>query len=320
MKKFEVLDYLNSAGNLGTYGFTNADVNAFRSYLETEPTNRPSSKKDMLEYGFNAHQIHRLELLQKVVLQQIDLSDDELIRKHLAKLNNNSVSGKSNVKNFNTDTFVQQKGIISGIEYKRWQLLNGKGGKGLPCKIIKVGKETTEVEIPQVIAVQRGESFKVKGVGEILKAENKVMTLRLENKYVKPIKCYRYYLASSVPTKTSRYCVMMKTGEKYYVTFDEVTKGKISGTQARTTIGFSYGDNIAPYLYRYALLSALLRSKSPTAKEGVAELKVLKFTGNSTDDLETIRTLVTSKEWQKKGVMNSILQLNYQAPGSDEGL
>ena len=311
MKNYEVYSALCRFKNLGMYGFTQADVNALQKFLQVD-MNAQCSRQNMARYGFNAEQIKRQEMLVKLVTQRIEVSSDEALQKHLAKLQGRTT--KTNVRNFTQEREVTMYGRLHDIPHAPWQLLNGK-----TVQILKSGADEYTVLAPQVVVVRRGEPLAVKGVGELIRAcENSKMEMKIKADYLDLIPCYCYYQATNIPTTIDAYLCLLRTGDRYYVSYEKVKdSGKISASRADTTIGFAYGDDkLSESLYKYALLSALMREPGEGPKAALEELKAYKFQGeDSQSRLSELETLVNSEEWKKSGALAGVINIKFIPAG-----
>ena len=310
MKNFEVYNYLCRYRNLGTYGFTQADVNALTKFLKVD-MNAQCSQNNMALYGFNAEQIKRLQTLVKLVTQRIEVSSDEDLQKHLAKLQGRTT--KTNVRNFTQEREVVMYGKLHDIEYAPWQLLNGK-----TVQILKRGTDEYTVLAPQVLVVRRGEPLAVKGVGELLRAENHKIEMKIKAEFLETIPCYCFYQATNIPTTVTAYLCLLRTGDRYYVTYDRVKdNGKLSASRADTTIGFVYGDDkLSESLYKYALLSVLMREPGEGPKAALDELKAYQFQGEDTQSrMSELEALVNSDAWKDSGALAGVINLKFIPAG-----
>lgn len=317
MKNYEVYNALCRFPNLGTYGFTQNDVNALIGFLRVN-MNAPCSTSNMALYGFNAEQINRLNSLVKLVTQRIDVSTDEALQKHLAKLQGRTT--KTNVRNFNQDRNVTMYGKIHDIPHEPWKLLNGLKGDGLVCEILKQGSGWMEVKAPQVLVVRRGEPMTVKDVGSIIGAEKetKKIILRLKADFVEVLPCYYFYQATSVPTTVDSYLCLLRSGDRYYVTYDKLKEnGKLTASRADTTIGFVYGeDRLSESLYKYAVLSCLMREPGEGPKAALEELKAYKFEGKDAESrMQELVNLVQGDEWKESGALSGVINIKFIPAG-----
>lgn len=317
MKNYEVYNALTRFGNLANYGFTQYDVNALVKFLQRD-MNAPCSRNNMALYGFSADQIARLDSLVKLVTQRIDVSTDEALQKHLAKLQGRTT--KTNVRNFNQERNITMYGWIHDVPYEPWKLLNGLKGEGLVCEILKMSKDWYEVKCPQVIVVRRGESMTAKDVGTILGAEKetKKMILRLKADFVEVLPCYYFYQATSVPTTVDSYLCLLRSGDRYYVTYDKLKEnGKLTASRADTTIGFTYGDDkLSESLYKYAVLSCLMREPGEGPKNALEELKALKYEGTTSEErMQELVNLVQGEEWKQSGALAGVINIKFIPAG-----
>lgn len=319
MKNYEVYNCLCGFKNLGTYGFTQNDVNALINFLQVD-MNAQCSRQNMMRYGFNAEQIQRQETLVKLVTQRIDVSTDEALQKHLAKLQGRTT--KTNVRNFTQEREVAMYGRIHDVPYAPWKLLNGLNGEGLVCEIIKQGSDDIIVRCPQVLVVRRGEPTAVKGVGELIGSENKKITVKLKKEFVEIIPCYYFYQATSVPTTIDSYLCLLRSGDKYYVAYDKLKEnGKLTASKADTTIGFVYGDDkLSESLYKYAVISCLMREPGEGPKKALEEIKAFKFEGTDAQSrMQELTDLVQGKEWQKMGALAGVINIKFVPAGQRAG-
>ena len=315
MKNYEVYNALCSFRNLGTYGFTQHDVNALRNFLQVD-MNAQCSKNNMALYGFTADQIGRLYKLVQLVTNRIDISTDEALQKHLEKLSGRTT--KTNVRNFMQEREIPMWGRIHDIPYQPWHLLNGLDGKGLACEIIKRGTNDIIVRAPQVLVVRRGEPTSIKGVGELLGSEDKKVLIRLQNEFVDVIPCYYFYQATSIPTTIDAYLCLLRSGDRYYVTYDKVKdNGKITSSRADTMIGYAYGDDkLSENLYKFTLMSVLMREPGEGPKNALDELRAYKYeTGTSEERMQELVSLVKSDEWKKSRALGGVINIKFCPAG-----
>ena len=213
---------------------------------------------------------------------------------------------------------VPMYGRIHDIPYAPWKLLNGMDGNGLTCEIVKQGKSDVIVRCPQVLVVRRGEPTKIKNVGELVSAEDKKITLRLERNYVDVLPCYYFYQATSIPTTVNAYLCLLRSGDKYYVTYDKVKEnGKLTGSKADATIGFVYGDGkLSESLYKYALMSVLMREPGEGPKQALDELRAYEYTTeDSAGHMQELQELVKSESWKEWRALAGVINIKFIAAG-----